>query len=141
MSRSSNCCATLRHDWQHEEVAALFALPFPDLIQQAQHVHRQYFAANQVQLSTLLSIKTGACPEDCAYCPQSVRFATAVEREPLLPLAQVQDAARRARKAGATRFCMGAAWRRPKPRDLDKVTAMVAAVKAEGLETCVTMGM
>src|SRR5699024_11749248 len=126
---------SLRHDWRRHEVEALLALPFADLIHHAQNMHRRHFDANQVQLSTLLSIKTGACPEDCAYCPQSVRFATAVEREPLLPLAQVQDAARRARKAGATRFCMGAAWRRPKPRDLDKVTAMVAAVKAEGLET------
>lgn len=130
-----------RHDWQRHEVEALFALPFADLIHRAQNTHRLHFDANQVQLSTLLSVKTGACPEDCAYCPQSVRFDTGVEREALLPLEQVRDAARRARAAGATRFCMGAAWRRPKNRDLDKVIDMVAAVKAEGLETCVTLGM
>ncbi|MDN5939055.1 MAG: biotin synthase BioB [Salinisphaera sp.] len=130
-----------RHDWQAGEVAALFALPFNDLLFRAQSVHRQHFDPNRVQLSTLCSIKTGACPEDCAYCPQSVRFDTGLKNEALLPLAQVVDAARRARAAGATRFCMGAAWRGPKDRDLDKVIAMVRAVKAEGLETCVTLGL
>ena len=130
-----------RHDWSHEEVVALFALPFTDLIFRAQQAHRAHFDANAVQLSTLMSIKTGACPEDCAYCPQSVRFDTGLEREALLPLEQVRDAARRAKGAGATRFCMGAAWRSPKDRDLAKVIDMVQAVKDEGLETCVTLGM
>lgn len=133
--------APLRHDWRPDEVSALFALPFSDLIDRAQRAHRAYFDANAVQLSTLMSIKTGACPEDCAYCPQSVRFDTGLEREALLPLGQVRDAARRARAAGATRFCMGAAWRSPKDRDLEKVIDMVAAVRDEGLETCVTLGM
>lgn len=133
--------ADLRHDWRTDEVASLFALPFADLLHRAQSAHRQHFNANQVQLSTLLSIKTGACPEDCAYCPQSVRFETGVEKEALLPLAQVRDAAKRARAGGATRFCMGAAWRSPKDKDLEKVIEMVTAVKAEGLETCVTLGM
>ena len=130
-----------RHDWTPAEVAALFDLPFSDLIHRAQGVHRTHFDANAVQLSTLLSIKTGACPEDCAYCPQSVRFDTGLEKEALLPLEQVRDAARRARDAGATRFCMGAAWRSPKDKDLDRVIEMVTAVKDEGLETCVTLGM
>ena len=133
--------AVLRHDWRADEVQALFALPFADLIYRAQSAHRAHFDANEVQLSTLMSIKTGACPEDCAYCPQSVRFDTGLEREALLPLEQVRDAAQRARAAGATRFCMGAAWRSPKDRDLEKVIDMVQAVKDEGLETCVTLGM
>lgn len=137
----SHDCHALRHDWRADEVAALFALPFSDLLHQAQSAHRAYFDANAVQLSTLMSIKTGACPEDCAYCPQSVRFDTGLEREALLPLEQVRDAARRARDAGATRFCMGAAWRSPKDRDLDRVIDMVTAVRDEGLETCVTLGM
>jgi len=131
----------LRHDWTRDEVLALFAQPFADLIHAAQTAHRAHFDANAVQLSTLMSIKTGACPEDCAYCPQSVRFETGLEREALLPLEQVRDAAQRARAAGATRFCMGAAWRSPKDRDLDKVIDMVQAVRDEGLETCVTLGM
>jgi len=133
--------ASLRHDWGAQEVAGLFTLPFSDLIQRAQAAHRAHFDANAVQLSTLLSIKTGACPEDCAYCPQSVRFDTGLEREALLPLEQVRDAARRARAAGATRFCMGAAWRSPRDRDLDRVIEMVQAVRDQGLETCVTLGM
>ena len=133
--------AVLRHDWRADEVQALFALPFADLIYRAQSAHRAHFDAKAVQLSTLMSIKTGACPEDCAYCPQSVRFDTGLEREALLPLEQVRDAAQRARAAGATRFCMGAAWRSPKDRDLEKVIDMVQAVKDEGLETCVTLGM
>lgn len=131
----------VRHDWSAAEVDALFALPFADLMHRAQQTHRQNFDPNEVQLSTLLSIKTGACPEDCAYCPQSVRFETEVEAEALLPLEQVRDAARRAKASGASRFCMGAAWRSPKDKDLDKVIDMVTAVKAEGLETCVTLGM
>lgn len=135
------CSGSLRHDWVAPEVVALFELPFSDLIYRAQTAHRAYFDANAVQLSTLMSIKTGACPEDCAYCPQSVRFDTGLEREALLPLSQVRDAAQRARAAGATRFCMGAAWRSPKDRDLDKVIDMVQAVRDEGLETCVTLGM
>lgn len=133
--------APLRHDWTHAEVEALFALPFNDLLFQAHTLHRAHFDPNAVQVSTLLSIKTGACPEDCAYCPQSARYDTGVEREALLPLAQVLDAARAAKAAGASRFCMGAAWRTPKDRDLDQVAAMVEGVKALGLETCVTLGM
>ena len=131
----------LRHDWTLDDVNALFALPLPDLMMRAQTAHRAHFDARDVQLSTLLSIKTGACPEDCAYCPQSVRFDTGLEREALLPKDHVVDAAKRAKNAGATRFCMGAAWRSPKDKDLAAVIEMVEAVKAEGLETCVTLGM
>ena len=131
----------LRHDWSRAEVEALFALPFNDLLFQAQSLHRQYHKPNSVQLSTLLSIKTGACPEDCAYCPQSVRFETGLKKEPLLDVEVVLEAAREAKDNGATRFCMGAAWRSPKDRDLDRVEAMVRGVKAMGLETCVTLGM
>ena len=119
----------------------LFALPFNDLLFRAQSLHRRYFDANQVQISTLLSIKTGGCPEDCAYCPQSARYQTGVDNETLMPLADVLAAARQAKDAGASRFCMGAAWRSPKDRDLDPVVAMVEGVKALGLETCVTLGM
>ncbi|HYQ91123.1 MAG TPA: biotin synthase BioB, partial [Candidatus Competibacteraceae bacterium] len=115
--------------------------PFNDLLFQSHSVHRANFDPNAVQLSTLLSIKTGACPEDCAYCPQSVRYDTNLERERLLPLEEVLAAARRARSNGATRFCMGAAWRSPKDRDLDQVVEMVKGVKAVGLETCLTLGM
>ena len=131
----------LRHDWSRAEVEALFALPFNDLLFQAQSLHRQHHKPNSVQLSTLLSIKTGACPEDCAYCPQSVRFETGLKKEPLLDVEVVLEAAREAKDNGATRFCMGAAWRSPKDRDLDRVEAMVRGVKAMGLETCVTLGM
>lgn len=130
-----------RHDWQRNEVLSLFALPFTDLILQAQTVHRQHFEPNQVQISTLLSIKTGACPEDCHYCPQSARYKTGLEVERMLPVDAVISAARRAREAGATRFCMGAAWRQPRDRDIEQVVERVAAVKAEGLEACVTLGM
>lgn len=133
--------AVIRHDWTRKEVHALFELPFNDLIFRAQMAHRQHFPANEVQISTLLSIKTGACPEDCKYCPQSVRYDTGLERESLMDVATVRKAARAARDGGATRFCMGAAWRRPKERDLDKVIDMVIAVREEGLETCVTLGM
>ena len=131
----------LRHDWSEAEVEALFALPFNDLLFQAQSLHRQYHRPNTVQLSTLLSIKTGACPEDCAYCPQSVRFETGLKKEPLMPLDAVLAAAQEAKDNGATRFCMGAAWRSPKDRDIERVEAMVRGVKAMGLETCVTLGM
>ncbi len=131
----------LRHDWTLEEIQALLDLPFPDLLFQAQQVHRTWFDPTRIQMSTLLSIKTGACPEDCGYCAQSARHGTGLEPERLLPLAEVVAAARQARQAGATRFCMGAAWRNPSDRNLERVIEMVAAVKAEGLETCVTLGM
>ncbi len=131
----------LRHDWRRAEVQALFEMPFNDLLYQAQSVHRRNFQPNQVQLSTLLSIKTGACPEDCAYCPQSVRYDTGLQREPLMALDQVLEAASRAKQAGATRFCMGAAWRSPKGKDLERVADMVREVRALGLETCATLGM
>jgi len=130
-----------RHDWARAEVEALFALPFNDLLFRAHQAHRCHFDANTVQLSTLLSIKTGACPEDCGYCPQSARFNTGLKAEPLLPLAEVKRAALDAKQNGATRFCMGAAWRAPKDRDIEKVAEMVREVKALGLETCVTLGM
>jgi biotin synthase len=131
----------IRHDWSASEVRALFALPFMDLIVRAQATHRAHHEPNTVQMSTLLSIKTGACPEDCAYCPQSVRFDTGVEAEALLPLAAVRSAAERAKAAGATRFCMGAAYRSPKARELTLIAQMVAEVRALGLETCATLGM
>jgi biotin synthase len=131
----------IRHDWKREEVEALFALPFNDLLFQAQTVHRRYFDPNQVQVSTLLSIKTGACPEDCAYCPQSTRYDTGLEAEKLMAVEQVLEQARAARESGATRFCMGAAWRCPKPRDMPHVVAMVKGVRALGLESCMTLGM
>jgi len=127
--------------WSVAAVEALMAAPFGDLIFRAQKVHRQHFAANQVQLSTLLSIKTGGCPEDCGYCPQAARYHTGVENQALMSVEEVVLAARAAKDHGASRFCMGAAWRGPKQRDLEKVTAMVRAVKALGLETCATLGM
>jgi biotin synthase len=127
--------------WSVDDIEALFALSFPDLMHRAQEVHRAHFSAHQVQLSTLLSIKTGGCPEDCGYCPQAARYHTGVDNEPLMPLAQVLDAARAAKTKGATRFCMGAAWRGPKQRDLLQVAEMVREVKALGLETCATLGL
>jgi biotin synthase len=127
--------------WSLEEVTRLFDLPFGDLLFQAQSVHRDNFAPNVVQLSTLVSIKTGGCPEDCAYCPQAARYHTGVQNEAVLPLGSVVAAATEAKAAGATRFCMGAAWRGPKQKDLGPVLAMVAAVKSLGLETCATLGM
>ena len=130
-----------RHDWQATEVRALFDQPFNDLLFQAHTAHRSHFNPNRVQLSTLLNIKSGGCPEDCAYCPQSVRFDTNVSAEPVLPLEQVLQAAARAKAAGATRFCMGAAWRAPKDRDLEQVIPLIEGVRAQGLETCVTLGM
>lgn len=130
-----------RHDWTRQQVLDLFALPFNDLLFTAQQVHRTYFDANRVQVSTLCSIKTGACPEDCAYCPQSARYDTGLEREKLMKVEKVLEEARAAKAGGATRFCMGAAWRSPKKKDMPYVTQMVRDVKALGLETCMTLGM
>jgi biotin synthase len=130
-----------RHNWTLDEAQALFALPFADLIFTAQSIHRAWHEPNTVQMSTLLSIKTGACPEDCGYCPQSVRFHTGLDAQPLMPLEQVLDSARAARAAGATRFCMGAAYRSPKAREVDAIAQMVRGVRALGLETCATLGM
>ena len=130
-----------RHDWTLAEAQALLALPFNDLLFEAQRVHRLWQRPNCVQMSTLLSIKTGACPEDCAYCPQSIRYETGVEREALMELGAVRTAAARAKEAGATRFCMGAAYRSPKAKDLEAITAMIREVRALGLETCATLGM
>jgi biotin synthase len=127
--------------WSTDAVAALFELPFADLLYQAQTVHREHFDANAVQRSTLLSIKTGGCSEDCGYCPQSAHFDTGLEKQTLLPLRDVVAAAEQAKAAGATRFCMGAAWRGPKQKDLEPVIDMIRAVKALGLETCATLGM
>ncbi len=138
---TTNADGKLRHDWTREEVEGLFALPFNDLLYRAHGIHRRYFDPNAVQVSTLLSIKTGACPEDCAYCPQSVHYDTGLGREALMEVVEVVKAARRAKAAGASRFCMGAAWRSPKDRDLEKITAMVREVKALGLQTCLTLGM
>ncbi len=123
------------------EAEALFDLPFNDLLFRAQTVHRAHFDANQVQLSTLLSIKTGGCPEDCSYCPQAARYQTGVESQALLPLQEVLEAARAAKASGATRFCMGAAWRGPKQKDLQPVIEMIKAVRELGMETCATLGM
>lgn len=131
----------LRHNWTLEEALDLFALPFQELLFRAQAVHRAHQPANTVQMSTLLSVKTGACPEDCAYCPQSIHHETGLERESLLAVAEVAARARAAREAGATRFCMGAAWRAPKKKDLDVMTAMIREVRALGLESCATLGM
>ncbi len=137
---SATASAT-RHDWRRDEIQALLDLPFNDLLFQAQTVHRQHFNPNEVQVSTLCSIKTGACPEDCAYCPQSARYDTGLEREKLMAVEQVLAEARAARDSGASRFCMGAAWRSPKARDMPYVVDMVRGVKALGLETCMTLGM
>ncbi|CAI9121134.1 biotin synthase BioB [Brytella acorum] len=131
----------IRHDWTREEVAAVIALPFPELIYRAQTAHRAFFDPTKVQISTLLSIKTGGCPEDCAYCPQSAKHEDGVKAEKLMAVEKVLTEARAAKAAGAGRFCMGAAWRSPKERDLDTVCAMIEGVKSLGLETCVTLGM
>ncbi len=136
-----NATAEPRYDWTRAEVEALYELPFNDLLFRAHSVHRQTFDPNAVQTSTLLSIKTGACPEDCAYCPQSVRFDTGVERHELMPLDEVRAAARRAKEAGATRFCMGASYRGPKDSQLEPILTMIEEVKALGLETCATLGL
>jgi biotin synthase len=131
----------IKNDWSREEAIQLLSQPFNDLLFTAQQVHRQNFDPNTVQLSTLMNIKTGGCPEDCAYCPQSAHYDTGVEAEKILDLTDVLEQAKVAKEKGATRFCMGAAWRQPKKKDLDKVMAMVEAVKATGMETCVTLGM
>ncbi len=131
----------LRHDWTRAEIAALFALPFAELMFRAAQVHRAHFDPTEVQISTLLSIKTGGCPEDCAYCPQSAQYDTGVKAEKLMNIDAVLSEARAAKANGASRFCMGAAWREPKDRDLESVCAMVEGVKALGLETCATLGM
>ena len=132
---------TIRQDWTKAEVEALYALPFNDLLFQAQVVHRQHFDPNEVQVSTLLSIKTGACPEDCKYCPQSARYDTGLEKERLLEIEKVIERAKEAKQVGSTRFCMGAAWRNPRDRDMPYIVKMVEEVKALGLETCLTLGM
>ncbi|KAA2284133.1 biotin synthase BioB [Arenimonas fontis] len=133
--------AVIRHDWTREEVLALFDLPFPELLHRAASVHRERFDPAEVQVSTLLSVKTGGCPEDCAYCPQAARYHTGVQATKLMSADQVLEKARQAKAAGATRFCMGAAWRSPKDRDIPKVAEMIRGVKALGLETCATLGM
>ncbi|MDP1708396.1 MAG: biotin synthase BioB [Gammaproteobacteria bacterium] len=139
--RSLPCqCATLMKPTP-QDIAALLNLPFNDLLYRAQSIHREHFDANSVQLSTLLSIKTGGCPEDCGYCPQAARFHTGVENEAMLPLQAVLEAAQAAKANGASRFCMGAAWRGPKEKDLAPVLEMVKAVRGLGLETCATLGM
>jgi biotin synthase len=133
--------ASIRNNWSREEIAALFALPFPELMHRAMSVHRAHFDPAQVQISTLLSIKTGGCPEDCGYCSQSAKYETGLKASRLMAVDQVLADAAKARAAGASRFCMGAAWREPKDRDLEAVCAMVAGVKALGMETCATLGM
>jgi biotin synthase len=138
---SENTESTLRHDWSRAEVQALFDMPFNDLLFQAQTAHRQHFDPNAVQVSTLLSITTGGCPEDCKYCPQSVHHDTELEPERLMDVDEVVEAARRAKAAGATRFCMGAAWRNPKGKNFERVLEMVRQVREQGLETCATLGM
>jgi biotin synthase len=138
---NSNAEQLLRHDWKAAEVEALYSLPFADLMYRAQTVHREGFDPNSVQVSTLLSIKTGGCAEDCGYCPQSAHHESAVKAEPLMPLDKVLESAAQAKETGASRFCMGAAWRNLKDRDLERVADMVSGVKDMGLETCVTLGM
>ncbi|GAB0152459.1 biotin synthase BioB [Marinobacterium sp. BA1] len=133
--------AEVRHDWTEQEVRALFELPMNDLLFQAQSVHRQHFNPNEVQVSTLLSIKTGSCPEDCKYCPQSAHYNTGLEKQRLMEVEAVLNKARQAKESGSTRFCMGAAWKHPTERDLPYVIEMVKGVKAMGLETCMTLGM
>jgi biotin synthase len=133
--------AALRHDWSRGEVRALFDLPFPELLHRAATIHRAHFDPAEVQVSTLLSVKTGGCPEDCSYCPQAARYHTGVEASKLMSTEAVLEKARQAKAAGASRFCMGAAWRSPKDRDIPKVAAMIREVKALGLETCATLGM
>ena len=133
--------AALRHDWTRAQVLALLQMPFADLLHKAHTVHRAHHDANAVQVSTLLSIKTGGCPEDCAYCPQAARYNTGVKAQKLMEPEAVLAAARTAKEAGATRFCMGAAWRSPKDRDMDKLSAIIGAVRDLGMETCATLGM
>jgi biotin synthase len=133
--------AGIRHDWTTQDIAELFDLPFPDLIFQAQAVHRRYFDPSEVQLSTLLSIKTGGCAEDCKYCPQSSHYDTGLKAEKLMAVERIVQDAARAKEMGATRYCMGAAWREPKDRDIETIAAITKAVKGMGLETCMTLGM
>ena len=141
MSTSPNSADAVRHDWTTDEARTLFALPFNDLLFRAQAAHRQFFDPNRVQMSNLLSVKTGGCPEDCSYCPQSAKFDTGTKAEKLMDVNTVVAQAEQAKAGGATRFCMGAAWRSPKDRDLDKVCEMVSQVRDLGMETCVTLGM
>jgi biotin synthase len=141
LKAASACEYTTVERWSVDDIMALFELPFNDLLHKAQLVHREYHEPNSVQVSTLLSIKTGGCSEDCGYCPQAARYHTEVENEPLMKLDDVLAAAKAAKDSGASRFCMGAAWRGPKQRDLDPVLKMIAEVKAMGLETCATLGM
>ena len=131
----------VRHDWSRAEVEALLALPFTELLHRAGTAHRQHFDPAEVQVSTLLSVKTGGCPEDCGYCPQAARYHTGVDATKLMATEDVVAKARQAKAAGASRFCMGAAWRSPKDRDIPKVAAMIREVKSLGLETCATLGM
>jgi len=138
---SENSVAAVRNDWTRAEVRQLFGLPFNELLYQAHSVHRAHFDPGAVQISTLLSIKTGGCPEDCGYCPQSVHHDTGLESQRLMDVEAVVSAARRAKAAGASRFCMGAAWRNPKGKNFERVLEMVERVRAEGLETCATLGM
>jgi biotin synthase len=146
MNNQSACLSekpeiVVRHDWSRDEVRAIYELPFNELLFQAHTLHRQYFDPNAVQVSTLLSIKTGGCPEDCNYCPQSVHYDTGLESEHLMEIEAVVTAAKRAKQAGASRFCMGAAWRNPRGKNFERVLEMVSRVQAEGLETCATLGM
>ena len=136
-----NMANTVRHDWQLDEVKALYALPFNDLLFKAQIIHRENFDPNEVQISSLLSIKTGSCSEDCGYCPQSARYDSDLTPEALMPVDDVIKSAQLAKDQGVSRFCMGAAWRSPKDKDIDRVIEMVQGVKALGMETCVTLGM
>src|ERR1700743_1665147 len=140
-TKSSSIPSNLRKNWTVAEAAALYASPFNDLLFKAQTIHRAHFDPNRVQLSRLLSIKTGGCPEDCAYCSQSVHHESGLSASKLMEVQRVISEAKKARDAGATRYCMGAAWRNPKPRDMEAVVAMVKGVKALGMETCMTLGM
>ena len=140
-SRPATPSMDIRHDWSVSEVQALLDLPFPELMFQAQAIHRATFDPTEIQISTLLSIKTGGCPEDCAYCPQSALHEDGVKAEKLMAVENVLSEAKKAKAAGASRFCMGAAWRSPKERDLETVCAMIEGVKELGMETCVTLGM
>ncbi|MDE1463129.1 biotin synthase BioB [Spartinivicinus poritis] len=141
MTATASNAKLIRHDWGYDEVKMLFDLPFNDLLFQAQTIHRQFFDPNAVQTSTLLSIKTGACPEDCKYCPQSGHYNTGLEKEKLLAVERVLEKAKEAKQGGASRFCMGAAWKHPREKDMPYVLEMVKGVKALGLETCMTLGM
>ena len=137
----ANQTTFIRNDWKQQEIVTLLAMPFNDLLFRAQCIHREFHDPQKIQISTLLSIKTGGCPEDCHYCPQSIHYDTDVGPEHLLDIAEVIHAARQAKKGGADRFCMGAAWRSPTNRNLERVAEMISAVKALGLETCATLGM